>query len=99
MTKETEAMRMARMLEIIQISSNEWRIADRRLDENSGAKVIGFLQESDRGFESTRIGPNLSSETFATFDLALAYFAEPASQKRTTTPQPRRNLRRPPQWT
>ena len=39
MTKETEAMRMARMLEIIQISSNEWRIADRRVDENSGAKI------------------------------------------------------------
>lgn len=99
MTKETEAMRMARMLEIIQISSKEWRIADRRVDENSGAKVIGFLQENDRGFESTRIGPNLSSETFETFDLALAYFAEPAAQKRTTTPQPRRNLGRPPQWT
>lgn len=99
MTKETEAMRMARMLEIIQISSNEWRIADRRVDENSGAKVIGFLQENDRGFESTRIGPNLSSETFETFDLALAYFAEPESQKRTTTRKPRRNLGRPPQWT
>ena len=61
-------------LEIRPLSDHEWRVGDRRRDEKSADKVLGFIQKCDTGFEVLKLTAPDSKVTFDRLDAAVESF-------------------------
>ena len=61
-------------LELRALSDHEWRVGDRRRDEKSADKVLGFIQKCDNGFEVLKLISPESKVTFDKLDAAVESF-------------------------
>lgn len=62
-------------LEVCVLSDHEWRVADRRQDEQSPEKVLGYINHSGSTFEVLNIEAPRRHLTFGQFHTAVASFA------------------------
>ena len=58
-------------LEVCDISDHEWRVADRRQDEQSPEKVLGYINHSGSTFEVLNIEEPYQDLRFGEFHKAL----------------------------
>lgn len=56
------------------ISSDEWRISDRRFDEHDAPSVLGMIERSADGFTALEIDVCVSEVHTRTFEEAVATF-------------------------
>jgi hypothetical protein len=64
-------------LEIIEISPTEWRISDADAVEHDALALVGFIEQTDAGFEVTEIGLPGRRVRFDDFDAALQRLRPP----------------------
>jgi len=62
-------------LEVCDISDHEWRVADRRQDEQSPEKVLGYINHSGSTFEVLNVEAPYQDLRFGEFHKAVASFA------------------------
>lgn len=61
-------------LEVIALSSREWRVSDPAKAERDGLSLVGFVQQTESHvFELTVIGSPRTPKRFPTLDAALTY--------------------------
>jgi hypothetical protein len=58
-------------LEVIEISPTEWRVSDADAAAHDALALVGFVQQTDAGFEVTAIGRPGERVRFDDFDAAL----------------------------
>lgn len=63
-------------LELSVLSDHEWRVSDRRLDEQSPEKVLGYINQSGSTFEVLHIETPRRHMTFDQLQTALESFAQ-----------------------
>ena len=62
---------------VLPISDTEWRISDPRRSQDDALCLIGFVQQIDQVFETTRIGRPLERRYFETLSAAVGYLTGP----------------------
>ncbi|WP_354025087.1 hypothetical protein [Conyzicola nivalis] len=62
---------------VLPISATEWRISDPRRSENDALCLIGFVQQIDQVFETTRIGRPLERRFFVSLSAAVEFLTVP----------------------
>ena len=62
-------------LEVRPLSDHEWRVGDRRQDERSPEKVLGYIQRCGLTFEVLNIEAPHQDITFDCWESAVASFA------------------------
>ncbi|MHB1172600.1 MAG: hypothetical protein ACYCZY_08915 [Lacisediminihabitans sp.] len=62
-------------LEVRPLSDYEWRVGDRRQDEHSPKKVLGYIQQHGSTFEVLDIEVPRQDITFDRLESAVASFA------------------------
>lgn len=62
-------------LEVRPLSDHEWRVGDRRRDERSAEKVLGYIQRCGSTFEVLNIEVPRHDLTFDRLESAVASFA------------------------
>ena len=67
-------------LELRVLSDHEWRVADRRQDEQSPDKVLGYINQSGSTFEVLNMEAPRRYLTFDQFQTAVASFAEASNR-------------------
>ena len=67
-------------LELCVLSDHEWRVADRRQDEQSPDKVLGYINQSGSTFEVLNMEAPRRYLTFDQFQTAVASFAEASNR-------------------
>lgn len=63
-------------LELCVLSDHEWRVADRRQQERSPEKVLGYINRSGSTFEVLNIEAPRQRLSFGRLDAAVASFAQ-----------------------
>lgn len=64
-------------VEVIELSPTEWRVSDaRRPDNGDGLSLIGFIQQTEAGFETTELGAPRRRNRFPTFPEALTTLSQ-----------------------
>jgi len=66
-------------LEVRQLSDHEWRVGDRRRDERSPEKVLGYIQKRGLSFEVMNIEAPRRHYLFDRLEAAVASFAAATS--------------------
>lgn len=60
-------------IEVQEILPGQWRLSDAEQPEADGLAVFGFVENTDRGYESTPITHPRNRAVFATLDKAVAF--------------------------
>jgi hypothetical protein len=60
-------------IEVQEILPGQWRLTDAEQPEADGLAVFGFVEITDRGYESTPITHSRNRPVFATLDQAVAF--------------------------
>jgi hypothetical protein len=64
-------------VEVIELSPTQWRVSDaRRPDYGDGLSLIGFIRQTEAGFETTEPGPPRRRNRFPTFPEALTTLSQ-----------------------
>lgn len=66
-------------LEVRDLSDHEWRVGDRRRDERSPQKVLGYIQRRGLSFEVMNIEAPRRHYLFGRWDAAIASFTAGSS--------------------
>ena len=67
-------------LEVRHLSDHEWRVGDRRRDERSPQKVLGYIQKRGLSFEVMNIEAPRRHYLFDRLDAAIASFTAVSSR-------------------
>jgi hypothetical protein len=70
-------------LEVRHLSDHEWRVGDRRRDERSPQKVLGYIQKRGLSFEVMNIEAPRRHYLFDRLDAAIASFTAVPAHRRT----------------
>jgi hypothetical protein len=68
-------------LQVIPLSSKEWRVSDARYAYDDGRSVLGYIGESRGVFEVVEFSDPVRYSFFPTVDDALSHLAHTASRR------------------
>lgn len=64
-------------VEVIELSPTEWSVTDaRRPDHGDGLSLIGYIRQTEAGFETTELGMPRPHNRFPTFPEALTTLSQ-----------------------
>lgn len=75
MTPRPPAPDGAREVEVLALSSSQWKICDRRWPEHDARNLIGFVEKDEGLFEVVEVDRGLERFSFPTLAEATAHFA------------------------
>ncbi|MCU1525491.1 MAG: hypothetical protein JWO18_2385 [Microbacteriaceae bacterium] len=68
--------RPAETLEVMQLSSHEWRICDPRLPSDDARRVLGFIELKNGTYEALQLRREFEWFCFESLDDAISHFIE-----------------------
>jgi len=60
---------------VVQIADGEWRVSDPTHPEEDGLSILGVIESTTLGYETTNVRDPAVRHAFATLDLAVRFLA------------------------
>ena len=60
---------------VVEISQGEWRVSDLTCREEDGMAVLGFIEQTNLGYEATGIHEPAVAHAFSSFARAVAFIS------------------------